>query len=164
MFYRLLLWYQVGWWRLLFVLDWILIFFLFLPRTCFVHGMHVFPIINSACLVSSVIELSTAKSFHSTALLTATNSSPGHLFPPTPTGKCTTTFENCFPWPTVMPWLLCIDSDLHNISGVAVIEQHFYSHRCNARILLAWQKDVPSSLNDELGWYFLCRLWCTMET
>jgi hypothetical protein len=38
----------------------------------------VFPILNSAYFVSSVIELPTTKSFNSTALLTATNSSPGH--------------------------------------------------------------------------------------
>ncbi len=124
----------------------------------------VFPILNSAWFVSSVIELPTAKSFNSTALLTATNSSPGHLFHPTPTSKCTTTFVNCFPWPTVMPWLLCIDSDLHDISGIAVIEQHFFLHCCNVRILWVQPKDVPSSLNNELGGYFLLRLWFTMET
>jgi hypothetical protein len=48
---------------------------------------------------------------------------------------------------------LCIDSDLHIVSGIAVIEQHFFLHRCNARILWSQPKDVPSSLNDELGGY-----------
>jgi hypothetical protein len=57
-----------------------------------------------------------------------------------------------------MPWLLCIDSDLHIISGIAVIEQHFFLHCCNACILWARSKDVPSSLNDELEGYFLRRL------
>jgi hypothetical protein len=47
---------------------------------------------------------------------------------------------------------------LHIISGIAVIEQHFFLHRCNARILRAWPKDVPLSLNNELGGYFLRRL------
>ena len=106
----------------------------------------VFPIINSACFVSSVIELPTATLSYYTALLTATNSSPGHLFPPTPTGKCTTTFVNCFPRPTVMPWLLCIDSDLHIISVIALIEQHFFLH-CHVKRGLGIQVFGLSGIN-----------------
>ncbi len=86
----------------------------------------VLPIFNRSCIVNCDNVFPIAKSFSSTAMLVATNSSPGRLFPLT--GKYTITFWNCFPSPTVIPWLLCIESALHTCSGIAVIEQHFFSH------------------------------------
>ena len=75
------------------------------------------PIFLKACLESPT----------AIALLIATISKPGQLFL-WEIGRCTTTFLNCFPCPTVMPWLLWIDSDLQSCNSMALIEQHFLSH------------------------------------